>query len=67
MPHETPLIATIVAGLVLSFVFGVLAQRLRLSPLVGYLVAGIAVGPFTPGSWRISIWRPSWPRSAWCC
>ncbi|MCX7379472.1 MAG: Kef family K(+) transporter [Alphaproteobacteria bacterium] len=49
MPHETPLIATIVAGLVLSFVFGVLAQRLRLSPLVGYLVAGIAVGPFTPG------------------
>jgi CPA2 family monovalent cation:H+ antiporter-2 len=49
MPHETPLIATIVAGLVLSFVFGVVAQRLRLSPLVGYLVAGTAVGPFTPG------------------
>jgi CPA2 family monovalent cation:H+ antiporter-2 len=49
MPHHTPLIATIVAGIVLSFVFGALAQRLRLSPLVGYLLAGIAVGPFTPG------------------
>jgi len=44
MPHHTPLIATIVAGIVLSFVFGALAQRLRLSPLVGYLLAGIAVG-----------------------
>jgi len=49
MPHATPLIATIVAGLVLSFVLGAIAQRLRLSPLVGYLLAGIAVGPFTPG------------------
>lgn len=33
----------------LAFVFGALANRLRLPPLVGYLVAGIAVGPFTPG------------------
>nr|WP_188854413.1 cation:proton antiporter [Aureimonas glaciei] len=33
----------------LAFVFGYLAERLRLPPLVGYLVAGIAVGPFTPG------------------
>lgn len=49
MPHHTPLIATIVAGLVAAFVFGALAQRLRLSPLVGYLVAGVIVGPFTPG------------------
>jgi CPA2 family monovalent cation:H+ antiporter-2 len=49
MPHHTPLIATIVAGLSLSFLLGALAQRLRLSPLVGYLLAGIMVGPFTPG------------------
>ncbi|WP_454633457.1 YbaL family putative K(+) efflux transporter [Bradyrhizobium cenepequi] len=49
MLHDTPLIATIVAGLVLAFVFGALAQRFRLPPLVGYLLAGVAVGPFTPG------------------
>jgi CPA2 family monovalent cation:H+ antiporter-2 len=47
--HDTPLIATIVAGLGLAFVFGAMAQRLRLPPLVGYLLAGVAVGPFTPG------------------
>lgn len=47
--HHTSLIATIVAGLGLAFVFGTLAQRVRLSPLVGYLVAGILIGPFTPG------------------
>lgn len=49
MPHDTPLIATIVAGLSLAFVFGAVAHRLRLPPLVGYLIAGVAVGPFTPG------------------
>src|SRR5690242_6168567 len=49
MHHETPLIATIVAGLSLAFIFGALAQRLRFSPLVGYLAAGIIIGPFTPG------------------
>ena len=43
------LIATIVAGLGLAFVFGALANRLRLPPLVGYLLAGVLVGPFTPG------------------
>jgi CPA2 family monovalent cation:H+ antiporter-2 len=47
MPH--PLIATIVAGLVLAFIFGAIAQRLKVSPLVGYLVAGVLVGPSTPG------------------
>ncbi|CAH1670796.1 putative transporter YbaL [Hyphomicrobiales bacterium] len=47
--HHGPLIAIIVAGLGLAFVFGALAQRLRISPLVGYLLAGVAVGPFTPG------------------
>ncbi|MFD1107256.1 YbaL family putative K(+) efflux transporter [Sphingobium olei] len=49
MPHHTPLIGTIVAGLVVAFIMGSIAHRLKLSPLVGYLVAGIMVGPFTPG------------------
>ena len=39
----------IAAGLMLAYVFGLLAHRLRIQPLVGYLVAGIVVGPFTPG------------------
>ncbi|MFM8699999.1 MAG: YbaL family putative K(+) efflux transporter [Hyphomicrobiales bacterium] len=41
--------ATISIGLALAFALGLLAQRLRLPPIVGYLVAGIVVGPFTPG------------------
>ncbi|MDB5455084.1 MAG: Kef family transporter [Caulobacter sp.] len=49
MPHHTSLIATIVAGLGLAFVFGAIANRLRLPVLVGYLLAGVLVGPFTPG------------------
>ena len=49
MAHSTSLIATIVVGLVLAFGCGFLANRLRLPPLVGYLLAGIIVGPFTPG------------------
>ena len=47
--HHTPLIAMLVGGLVLAFVFGMIAQKLRLSPLFGYIVAGIVAGPFTPG------------------
>ncbi|MDQ8756829.1 YbaL family putative K(+) efflux transporter [Sphingosinicella sp. LHD-64] len=49
MPHHTPLIGTIVAGLVIAFALGALAHRLRMPPIVGYLLAGVAVGPFTPG------------------
>ncbi len=49
MPHHTSLIAILCVGFVLAFVFGLLAQRLRLSPLVGYLFAGIIAGPHTPG------------------
>lgn len=45
---ETPLIATISVGFVLALILGAIAQRLRISPLVGYLVAGIFVGPYTP-------------------
>ena len=47
--HSAPLISTVVFAFVLAFAFGVAAQRLRLPPLVGYLIAGIALGPFTPG------------------
>ena len=47
--HDVPLIATIAVSLAFAFVGGLLAVRLRLRPLVGYLVAGIVVGPFTPG------------------
>ena len=49
MPHDMPLITTLVAGLGLAFVFGMIATRLKISPLVGYMAAGVAVGPFTPG------------------
>jgi len=49
MPHHTPLIATIVAGLTIAFALGALAHRLRISPLVGYLAAGVLVGPYTHG------------------
>ena len=47
--HQTPLIATIAAGLMLAFIFGLIAHRLRVQPLVGYLLAGVMVGPYTPG------------------
>ncbi len=49
MPHHTPLIGTVVAGLVIAFFMGALAHRLRISPIAGYLLAGVMVGPFTPG------------------
>jgi len=49
VPHETVLIATICVSLAFAFLGGFLAVRLRLPPLVGYLLAGIAIGPFTPG------------------
>ena len=49
MPHADNLILTLVGGFVLAFVFGMLANRLKLSPLVGYLVAGVVVGPHTAG------------------
>src|SRR5687767_14523428 len=49
MPHDVTLLTTIAAGLGLAFAFGLLAARLRLPPILGYLVAGVIVGPFTPG------------------
>ncbi|MBS3850174.1 cation:proton antiporter [Devosia sp. BSSL-BM10] len=49
MHHDTPLITTIVAGLVLAYIFGMIAHRLKMPPLVGYLFAGVLAGPYTPG------------------
>lgn len=49
MPHATPLIATLVGGIVLAFILGAAAHKLRLPPLIGYLLAGVVIGPFTPG------------------
>jgi len=49
MPHDTALIATVAGGLALAFLLGLLAVRLRLPPILGYLLAGVAIGPFTPG------------------
>lgn len=49
MHHNLSLITTIAAGLGLALVLGFIAARLKLPALVGYLLAGIAIGPFTPG------------------
>ena len=49
MPHDITLIATLATGFVLAFVFGFIANKFRLPPLVGYLLAGVFMGPHTPG------------------
>ncbi|MDP3669932.1 MAG: YbaL family putative K(+) efflux transporter [Telluria sp.] len=49
MPHDVSLISTIAAGFGLALIFGYGAARLKLPPLVGYLLAGIVIGPATPG------------------
>lgn len=49
MIHDTSLIATIAVSLTFAFIGGIIANRFGLPPLVGYIIAGIAVGPFTPG------------------
>jgi monovalent cation:H+ antiporter-2, CPA2 family len=49
MHPVTPLMGIVVAGLVLAFLAGAVAHRLRISPIAGYLLAGVLVGPFTPG------------------
>ncbi len=64
MHHATPLITTIVGGLVLAFILGMIANKLRISPLVGYLLAGVLAGPFTPGFVADTNWRRSWRSSA---
>jgi CPA2 family monovalent cation:H+ antiporter-2 len=49
MPHDMPLVTTVAGALAAAWLLGVLAQRLRLSPIVGYLLAGVVIGPYTPG------------------
>lgn len=49
MPHHSPLISTIVIALALAWLLGALAHRLKLPPLIGYLIAGVLIGPATPG------------------
>ena len=49
MPHDTPLLTLLAAAFAAAWVLGLLAQKLRLSPIVGYLLAGVVIGPHTPG------------------
>ena len=49
MPHDIDLLLTVAAGLGLAFVFGLAAARFHLPTILGYLLAGVVVGPFTPG------------------
>jgi monovalent cation:H+ antiporter-2, CPA2 family len=49
MTHDAPLLATIVIGLSLACIMGLVAQRMRLPLIAGYLLAGVVIGPFTPG------------------
>ena len=68
MDHISPLIGVLVIGLGLAFVLGTMVQRLGLPPLVGYLLAGVVVGPFSPGIVIDQTPHPAnWPISAWCC
>ena len=49
MDHDFSLILTFVGGLAAALLFGLIARKLHLSPLVGYLLAGVVVGPYSPG------------------
>jgi len=49
MPHDTPLLTTMAAAFAAAWLLGVAARKLRLSPIVGYLLAGVLIGPHTPG------------------
>ena len=49
MDHDFSLILTFVGGLTAALLFGLIARKLHLSPLVGYLLAGVVVGPYSPG------------------
>ncbi len=49
LQHDLPLISTIAISFTAAFVCGLIASKMRLSPIVGYLTAGILIGPHTPG------------------
>ena len=66
MPHATELIAIIALGLVLAFLCGMAAQRLRLPPLVGYLLAGVLVGLIVMAIIAGSAVKPPWQPRPGC-
>ncbi|MBL0871130.1 MAG: cation:proton antiporter [Phycisphaerales bacterium] len=47
--HDLPLLTTIAAAFAVAWVLGLITQKLKLSPIVGYLLAGVVIGPYTPG------------------
>ncbi|MCM2344254.1 MAG: Kef family K(+) transporter [Alphaproteobacteria bacterium] len=49
VPHDLPLVSTVAVGMSLAFVLGLIAVKLRVPPIVGYLLAGVIMGPHTPG------------------
>src|SRR2546421_5749078 len=49
MQHELPILINITVALLAAFIGGLLARRLKLPSIVGYMLAGVALGPFTPG------------------
>lgn len=62
MEHNISLITMLAGGFGLALIFGFIAEKLKLPALVGYLLAGIALGPATPAwlrtwNWRRSCWR----------
>ena len=59
--HDLPLLVNIAAALSAAFVGGLLARRLGLPTIVGYLLAGVAIGPFTPGFVGDTTPSRSWP------
>ena len=62
--HDLSLIVTLGGALAVALVLGWLTQRIGLSTLVGYMLAGIVVGPFTPGFVADRTSRRRWRRSA---
>ncbi len=64
MPHDVGLTATLAVGFALACVFGFAANRLGLPPLVGYLVAGVLVGPSLRALWATGPAPVSWLRLA---
>ncbi len=49
MPHDVTLIATLAGGFGLALIFGLAVSYLKMPPLLGYLIAGVVIGPATPG------------------
>ena len=65
IPH--PLISMLVGAFVTAFLFGLIAKRLGIAPIVGFLLAGVVIGPFTPGFVADRRWRRNWRKWASCC